>query len=259
MNKVLLGLGILTLATSLSFGQRADRTKGPVREDKNSGSKQLALTSDARLDAQLQSTLDVKSAKVGDQVVFKTTKAVKQNGETVIQKGSTLYGHVTEVQQRTSANAMSKIGMVFDRIEGKDLSAPISASIVSITNAAAHASADDMLSSDISGSSQTSGRTSSGSSSGGGLLGGVGNAVGSTVGGVVNTTTQTVGSVAGTAGNVVGTTTGTVGRTVGGIQISSSTNASANGSTTLSSPNKNLRLEKGLTFLLNVEGGVQNN
>lgn len=259
MNKVLLGLGILTLTASISLGQKADRTKGPVRDDKNSVSKQLALTSDARLDAQLQSTLDVKSAKVGDQVVFKTTKAVKQNGETVIQKGSTLYGHVTEVQQRTSANAMSKLGMVFDRIEGKDLSAPISASIVSITNAAAHASADDMLSSDISGSSQTSGRTSSGSSSGGGLLGGVGNAVGSTVGGVVNTTTQTVDSVAGTAGNVVGTTTGTVSRTVGGIQISSSTSASANGSTTLSSPNKNLRLEKGLTFLLNVDGGVQNN
>jgi hypothetical protein len=262
MKKVLLGLGILTLAASISFGQKAGRAK-PLREGENSGSKQLALTSDTRLDAQLQSTLDVKSAKVGDQVVFKTTKAVKQNGETVIQKGSTLYGHVTEVQQRTSANAMSKIGMVFDRIESNNLSAPISASIVSITNAAAHASADDMLSSDISGSSQTSGRTSSGGStssgSGGGLLGGVGNAVGSTVGGVVNTTTQTVGSVAGTAGNVVGSTAGTVGRTVGGIQISSSTSASANGSTTLSSPNKNLRLEKGLTFLLNVDGSVQNN
>lgn len=244
MTKVLLGMGILIITASFSFGQKT---------------KQLSLTSDTRLDAQLQSTLDAKSAKVGDQVVFKTTKAVKQNGETVIQKGSMLYGRVTEVQQRTSANAMSKIGLVFDRIENKDLSAPLSASIVSITNVAARTTVDDTIGSDIAGSSQTSARTSSGSTGSGGLLGGAGSTVGSTVGGVLNTTTQTVGSVAGTAGSAVGTTTSAVGRTVGGIQISSSTNASANSSTTLSSPNKNLRLEKGVMFQLNVNGGPQNN
>lgn len=258
MNKVLWGLGILILTTSISIGQKTERPK-QTRENENSGSKP-ALTSDARLDAQLQSTLDAKSAKVGDQVVFKTTKTVKQNGQTVIQKGSMLYGHVTEVRQRTRANAMSSIGMVFDRIENKNLSAPISASIISITNVAANASADDMLNSDASGASRASARTSRGpTSSGGGLLGGVGNTLGSTVGGVANTTTQTVGSVAGTTGNVVGSATGTVSRSISGIQISSSTNASANGTTILSSSNKNLRLEKGLTFLINVDGGVQNN
>jgi hypothetical protein len=244
MTKVLLGLGILIITASFSFAQKP---------------KQLALTSDTRLDVQLQSALDAKSAKVGDQIVFKTAKAVKQNGETVIQKGSMLYGRVTEVQQRTSANAMSKIGLVFDRIENKDLSAPISASVVSITNVAARTAVDDTMASDVSGSSQTSTRTSTGSTGSGGLLGGVGSTVGNTVGGVLNTTTQTVGSVAGTAGNAVGTTTSTVGRTVGGIQISSSTNASTNSSTTLSSPNKNLRLEKGVLFQLNVNGGLQNN
>lgn len=251
MTKVLLGFAILIITTSISFGQKDSRDR-KVREDDK---KQLTLVSDARLDAQLQSTLDVKSAKVGDQVVLKTTKAVKQNGETVIQKGSMLYGRVTEVQQRTSANAASKIGMAFDRIEGKDLSAPISASIISITNVAARAAVDDAFSSDIAGSSQTSTRTTSSRSSGGGLLGGVGN----TVGGVVNTTTQTAGSVVGTAGSTVGNTTGTVGRTLGGIQISNSTAAAANSSTTLSSPNKNLRIEKGVMFQLNVDGSARAN
>ncbi|HKX82870.1 MAG TPA: hypothetical protein VJL58_01510 [Pyrinomonadaceae bacterium] len=255
MTRVLVGFVILITSISLSFGQKQARAE-KVREG---DSKQLKLTSDTRLDAQLQSTLDVKSAKVGDEVAFKTTKAVKQNGETVIQKGSMVYGRITEVQQRTSSNAMSKIGLVFDRIEGKDLSAPISASIVSVTNIAGRAAVDDTLGSDIAGSSTTSARTTSSGGSGGGLLGGVGSTVGNTVGGVLNTTTQTAGSVVGTAGNTVGTTTGTVGRTVGGIQISSSANASANSSTTLSSPNKNLRLEKGLLFQLNVDGQAREN
>lgn len=257
MTKVLTGLGILIFTVSVSFGQKQEYRDRKVRQPE---AKQLNLASDARLDAQLQSTLDVKKAKVGDEVVFKTTKAVKQNGETVIQKGSTVYGRVTEVQQRTAANAVSRLGIVFDRVEGKGFSAPINASIISITDVASHAAVGDLFSSDAAGSTQTSARSSTGS--GGGLLGGVGNTVGgvgNTVGGVVNTTTQTVGNVAGTAINTVGGTASTLGQTVGGLQISNSTNASANGSSTISSSNKNFRLQKGLIFQLNVDGNGQAN
>lgn len=141
--------------------------------------------------------------------------------------------------------------MVFDRIEGKNLSAPISASIVSITNAQAAASVGDTLDTGLSGSTSSSGSVSrGGTGSGGGLLGGVAGTATNTVGGVTNTAMQTAGGVTNTAGQTVGNTTGTLGRTLGGLQISQSASGSAQSSTTLSSPNKNIKLEKGVMFQL---------
>jgi hypothetical protein len=247
MNKIYFGI-IVVLACSLSSFGQTSRTKQPPVANQNGG-KQMSLMSGTSLDAQLQHTVDVNSAKVGDEVILKTTRPIKQNGDVAIAKGTTLIGRITEVQRWTKDNSQSRLSLIFDRIEGKDLSVPISASIVSITNVAAQAAAGDALMSDISGSSQTSGRASSGGSGGGGLLGGVGN----TVGGLVNTTTETAGTVTSTVGQTAGTATGTVGRTVSGLQISSSASGSANSSTTLSS-NRNVRIEKGATFNLRVHG-----
>ena len=210
------------------------------------------------IQAELQNDVDVKRSKIGDQVVLKTTKAIKRGRDTVIPKGTNLIGRITEVQQRTKDNASSRIGMVFDRIEGKNLSAPISASIVSITNAQAAASVGDTLDTGLSGGTSTSSSVSGGQggSAGGGLINTVGG-VTSTVGGVTNTVgsiagtaTQTVGSVTNTAGQTVGSTTGSLGRTLSGIQISQSASGSAQSSTTLSSPNRNIKLEKGVMFQL---------
>ena len=149
--------------------------------------------------------------------------------------------------------------MVFDRIQGKNLDMPINASIISVATAQVNAAAGDLFSTDLSGSSSTSGRApSGGSSGGGGLLGGVG----STVGGLVNTTTSTVGSAAGTAtstvGNTVGQTTGTLGRTVNGLQISQSASGSASSASTISAQGKDVKIEKGATFNLRLDGSVQN-
>jgi hypothetical protein len=247
MNKVYLIVSIILTCTLLGVGQTAKGKKAPLAD---SGDR-VSLMSGTNLDAQLQKTIDVNNAKVGDEVILKVTKSIKQNGEVVIPKGTELVGRVTEVQRRTKQNSTSKLGMLFDRIQGRDLSAPFSASIVSITNVAAQTAVGDSLMADTSGSSQTSGGVSRGSS-GGGLLGGVG----STVGGLVNTTTQTVGTVTNTAAQTAGTATGTVGRTLNGIQISSSATGSASSSSTLSSTNKNVRVEKGATFNLRVDGQV---
>ena len=211
------------------------------------GQRNVEIASGTRLAAQLQNTLDVRRAHVGDQVVLKTTEAIKQNGHTMVNKGARLIGHITEVQQRAQGNAESRIGLVFDRLESGSLSTPISATITSITQATTHTSAsNDDFTNDTSASSTTTTSTSAGSSSGGGLLGGVGNTVGgvmNTVGGVVNTTTQATGQV-------VSGTTSAVGRTVGGLQISQSGSASAEGGSTLSLTGGNLRLEKNTTFNL---------
>ena len=89
--------------------------------------KAINLQSGTQLAAQLQNTLDVRKAKVGDQVVLKTTEAIKSNGRTVVNKGARLIGHVTEVSQKSSANNASSIGLVFDRLESGSLETPISA------------------------------------------------------------------------------------------------------------------------------------
>ncbi len=231
----------------IGFGQKDRYKKAPLAEPNED---RFVLMSGTQVDAQLQSTLDVNKARVGDEVIFRTRESIKGASGVVVPKGTTLIGRITEVKKRTKENSQSRIGMIFDRLQGKNLSAPFSASIVSITNVAARATAGDSLMSDVSGSSQTSGsvsqRSTSSGGGGGGLLGGVGN----TVGGLVNTTTQTAGGLTNTVSQTGGMVTDTVGRTVSGIQISSSTSASANSSTTLSSSDKNLRIDKGATFNL---------
>ena len=265
MNKVFIGIG-LTLALNLAAAAqnqkrspeagdtetngKAPQSQSSSRAKKTKASQKSgdpALSSVTSVQAQLQSTLDVRDAKVGDEVLLKTTQAIKQNGETVVPKGTNLVGRITEVSQRAKNGSSSRLGMIFDRLDGKGLSAPITASIVSITNVRAAASSPDLFDSDITGTSQSSGSVRR-ENSGGGLLGGVG----STVGGVVNTATSTVGVVTDAATQTVGSGVTTLGNTVNGIQISNSLSGSASGGTTLSAAGKNLRLEKGVVFQMSV-------
>src|SRR5687767_4108305 len=107
MNKVYLGMIVIVACCAICFGQAK--------------SDSVALSSGTSMSAQLQKTLDVGNAKVGDQVTLKVTKSITQSGEVIVPKGSTLVGRITEVQKRTKENAMSRIGMMFERIEGKNL------------------------------------------------------------------------------------------------------------------------------------------
>jgi hypothetical protein len=264
MKKIIFGLNLILIFSIFGLGQKqktdpqtetATNKPEKRRESKQTGKQSnqtdnLILNSATNIEAQLESALDVRKSKPGDSVVLQTTKAVKQNGEVIIPKGARLIGRVTEVQQKTKDNAASKLGVVFERLQGKNLDAPVSATIVSITQATASAEAGDLFGANAAGSSNSSG---SGSASGG-LLGGVTG----TVGGVLNATTQTVGNVTNTAGQTLGGATQTVGKTLNGIQISQTTDATAAGATTLSAQNRNLRLEKGLTFRLLVSNSVEN-
>ena len=243
MNKLFLGILTIFASFSLALGQTEREPRSAPLAEKQGRS--ISLASGTAISAELQKTLDINNARVGDQVILKTSQSIKQNGEVVVPRGSNLIGRITEVQRRTRENGQSRVAMIFDRIEGKQLSIPVNATLTGITNNAASARAADILGADGAASTETTTSTSR-SSSGGGLLGGLTN----TAGGLVSTTTQTVGGVANTAGTTVGNTAGAVGRTVNGIQISA--DASGSSTTTLSSPNRNLRVEKGATFHLRV-------
>ncbi|MDT5156965.1 MAG: hypothetical protein QOC61_2030 [Acidobacteriota bacterium] len=216
--------------------------------------RQLDIASGTRLSGELQNTLDVSKARVGDRVLLKTTEAVRSNGQTLVNKGSQLVGHIADVQRRAKGSAQSSVTVLFDTLQSGSLSTPISVTIDSITNAStrAHANGDD-TDAEASASSRTSARSSAGGSSasgssGGGLLGGAVGAVGNTVGGV----TSAAGDVAGSTTETVGSTTRGVGQTLGQIQITQAAGVSAEGGSTLSLTGGNLRLEKGTTFRLTV-------
>ena len=259
MKKITLVLGLLIIAATGVFAQKSKvntastATAATQASAQKNGNGAASLAAGTQIAAQLQNSLDVRNAKVGDQVVLKATQAVKQNGQVVVQKGAKLIGRVTEVQQKAKGQATSKLGVVFNTLQQGGNSLPINAVITSITQAqaASLSSGDDLMASGSgSGMSSTSATTSSRSSSSGngGLLGGVGNAVG----GVTNTVGNTVGGVTSTAGQTLGSTTSAVGGTLSGLQISQSTNASASGGSTLSLTGGNLKLDKGATFNLNV-------
>lgn len=232
---------------SQASGEANSQTSASV----NQAGKSINLDSGTQFAGQLQSAIDVRKAKVGDEILLKTTQAIKSRGRTVVAKGSRLVGHITEVAQRSKSNSESRVGILFDRLENGSLAMPITATITSITNAAASAGAHNdngfgsssSASAGGSASSSTSARSSSG---GGGLLGGVGS--------VVNSTTSTVGTVVGgttsAVGSTVDSTAGGVGRSLSGIQISQSSSTSVEGSSVLSLQGGNLRLERGTNFNL---------
>jgi hypothetical protein len=267
MKKILLTISLAMALTGVALAQTAETRGSTSASNTASASKQgrqVNLQSGTQLAAQLENTLDARHAKLGDRVVMKTTQSVRQNGEVVVPKGSRLIGHVTDVQQRTRTDNESIIGIAFDRLQKGSMNVPIAATIVSIsqTHARAQSSAsDDMFGSQpmTSSSSRSSTSANGGQRGGGGLLGGGGNSVG----GVLNTTTSTVGNVAGGAttavGSTVGATTNATANTTGnlsgalrGLQITQSSNASAEGGSTLSLTGGNLRLESGTTFNLSI-------
>jgi len=259
MNRIVLAFGLLTIAVTGVFAQKTSTNVATTASTRASAMKNGAavIQSGTQISGQLQSTLDTKNAKVGDQVVLKATNAVKQNGQTVVEKGSRLIGHVTEVQQRAKNGAGSRVGVVFDRLQQGGNSVPISAVITSVFQAQSAAGAsvsdDDMM---AMGSTSTQTMTTRSSGGGGGLLGGVVNSTTQTVSGVTNTAGQTVNGVTNTAGQTVGSTTRSVGGTLRGLQISQSTDASASGGSVLSLSNGDLRLEKGTTVNLAVSGSA---
>lgn len=264
MKTVIIFIGFIFVLGMHGFAQTAKTTGDSTAASTssvNSDNGKGTLASGTRIDGQLQSSVDVKRSRVGDPVILKTTHSLKQNGQIVIPKGSTLIGRITEVQRKSRSNASSRLGMIFERIQGKNLNAPISASIVSITNAAASSSTGDDSGSDVFGSTNTSaaasrGRSSggsSGSSSSGGLVGGVSN----TVGGVLNTTTRAAGNISDNIGQSVGSTFGSLGQAINGIQISNALNGSLQTGTTLSSTDRNIRLEKGVMVQLQLNSATR--
>jgi len=68
---------------------------------------------------ELEKKIDSKNAKLGDQVIVKTTEQATTASGTVIPKGSRIVGHVTEVQAHSKTNPNSRLTIQFDQAEIK--------------------------------------------------------------------------------------------------------------------------------------------
>jgi len=78
----------------------------------------------------LTKSIDAKKVKTGDLVEARVTVDLKgADGEIVVPKGTTVVGHVTEVQARTKEQKESQLGLTFDHLlmkGGGDMPLPVS-------------------------------------------------------------------------------------------------------------------------------------
>ncbi len=219
-----------------------------------------AIRSGTKINAELVSALDTRTAKRGDEVTARATKDVKQSGRTVIHKGDRLLGRVTDVQSAASADAGSRLAVTFDRLVQGETTTQLNAVVRSIisTPSQERAQREQMTRDEpMAAPRPTPAASSSSSASGGGsLVGGATSTVGSAVGGA----TSTVGSTVGGAGSTVGAAAGAdLSTPIQAIRIQS--NAQGENQTglasALSTRRGDLRLESGTRLQLQVAADSQ--
>ena len=236
MKKSILALFLALTCVALTSGQDVQsRSAASTTAETSANIGSIKLENGTRMSAELEKSLDVRKANVGDEVVLKTTQAIKSDGRVIVDKGARLFGRVTEVA-KNSKSGTSRIGILFNRLEKGPLAMQIRASITSVTVAATSArlSDDDALAGGDGASSRST--SSTGSST---LIG---------AGGLISSSTAVLGSTVNSNTDAVGTMTG--GKSLGTIQISQSSNSSVQGESILSLQGGNLRLEKGTKFNL---------
>ncbi len=161
---------------------------------------------------QLSQSLDAHKNKVGDAVTAKTTQDVKSDGKVVLPKGTKVMGHITEVRAKSSGDANSTMGIVFDHAQLKNgeeipLHVGIQAIAAEQNSAMADTGAGDAM---VMGSASGMGRGAVGG--GGGMV----RAGGGLVGGAGSMATGVVGSTAGTVGSTAGGAVDSTGRVAAG-------------------------------------------
>ena len=229
MRKSIVALSLSLICVNFASAQSTQTrstTSATAETSTTANTSGISLENEARVSAELEKSLDVRKANIGDEVVLKTTQAIKSDGRVIVDKGARLFGRVTDVA-KNSNNGPSRIGILFNRLEKGPLAMQIRAIIASVSNVSTSARLSD---------DTTSTRTTSSTSSST-LIG---------PGGLISSTSAVLGSTVNSTADTVNTsTTG-----LATIQISQSSNTSVQGESVLSLRGGNLRLEKGTKFNL---------
>jgi hypothetical protein len=213
------------------------------------------IAAGSTLQVALSKSIDAKKAKVGDEVVAKTTMDAVSGGQIIIPRGSKVIGHVTEAKARAKGDSESMVGIAFEKAVvkgGQEI--PLSATIQAIAPAPHTA---DLPASEPMSAPQPSSPGGGGygrASGGGGMVGNTTQTATSTVGGVANTAGN-VGGLGGTTSAQTGAVLNSSSRGVvglSGIELQSNTAAQANGSV-VASKDKNVKLDSGTQMVLQVQ------
>ncbi len=92
----------------------------PVEGHSQSNEQGNTLAADTTFLATLSRPVDTKKAKEGDQVTARIGQDVLAQGETIIPRGSRLFGHVTVAKPRSKGENQSELGIAWDRVTLKD-------------------------------------------------------------------------------------------------------------------------------------------
>jgi hypothetical protein len=93
----------------------------------------LTLPSGTTVNAELNSPVDSKKAKVGDKVEAHTTEEIKYAGKTIVPIGAKVEGHVTEATARSKGDSGSTLAIQFEKaIPKKGEEIPLNVAIVAI-------------------------------------------------------------------------------------------------------------------------------
>ncbi len=224
----------------------------------SAGEGSVNLSGGTTIEAVLSSSLDTRKNKEGDQVVAKTTKAVKSDGKVVIPKNSKLIGHVTEAKARAKGESESTLSVAFDRAVLKNgqeipVHVVIQALAAAETTTSAALEGEDMgrAPSAMGAARGTGAASASSRGAQGGLLGSVASTATGTLGATANTAASATGSAQGThaVGELTSSTTGAIG--LEGLRLNSEVSHATQGSV-IASSTKNVRLESGTRMVLRV-------
>jgi len=92
-----------------------------------------SLPGGTAVNAELNSSVDSKKAKVGDKVEAHTTEEIRYAGRTIVPKGAKLEGHVTEATARSKGDSGSTLAIQFDKAiakKGQDI--PLNVAILAV-------------------------------------------------------------------------------------------------------------------------------
>jgi hypothetical protein len=126
-------VGAIFAAGAAAQVQTNPQAPGTPNIPMQSESGAATLPGGTALNAQLNSSVDSKKAKVGDKVEAQTTEEIKYAGKAILPRGAKLEGQVTEATARAKGDSGSTLAIQFDKaIPKKGEEIPLSVAILAI-------------------------------------------------------------------------------------------------------------------------------
>ncbi len=127
---------VAAAAGAVARVQTSPQAPAPSNPSAQAETQAAALPSGTAINAQLNSSVDSKKAKVGDKVEAHTTDAMLEDGKEIVPKGAKLEGHVTEATARSKGDNGSTLAIQFDKaIPKKGGEIPLNVLIVAVAPA----------------------------------------------------------------------------------------------------------------------------